>query len=82
MLDGEGTIHQEGVMRPVTGWDELYRERDVRVIDNPAYGILVIRKSDNLWVPQIYRAGDTLEFASMGLTCAIAILYENIEQLL
>ena len=41
-LDGGGTIYREGVMRPVTGWDELYRERDMRVIENPAYGILVL----------------------------------------
>ncbi|MEL7037547.1 MAG: hypothetical protein AAFO04_18270 [Cyanobacteria bacterium J06592_8] len=41
-LDKKGTIHQEGIIRPVTGWDELYRERDVQVIENPAYGILVM----------------------------------------
>jgi Uma2 family endonuclease len=28
------------------------------------------RKSDNLWVPQIYRAGDRVTFNSIGLTCA------------
>ncbi len=40
------------------------------------------RKFNNLWVPQIYRAGDTIEFASIGFSCAIATLYETIEQLL
>ena len=40
-----------------------------------------VRKSDNLWVRQIYRAGDTIEFASIGFTCAIEILYEKLEQL-
>ncbi|MEL7037545.1 MAG: Uma2 family endonuclease [Cyanobacteria bacterium J06592_8] len=40
------------------------------------------RKSDNLWVPQIYPAGDNIEFLSISLTCAIAMLYENIDQLL
>ncbi|HEY9751551.1 MAG TPA: Uma2 family endonuclease [Coleofasciculaceae cyanobacterium] len=40
------------------------------------------RKSDKLWLPQIYKAGDTIEFASIGLTCAIEDLYENIKQLL
>ena len=40
------------------------------------------RKSDNLWIPQVYRAGDTVEFASIGFACAIAALYENIAQLL
>ncbi|MBE9101584.1 Uma2 family endonuclease [filamentous cyanobacterium LEGE 07170] len=39
------------------------------------------RKSDNLWMPQIYRAGETVEFASIGFACAIADLYENLEQL-
>ena len=39
------------------------------------------RRSDNLWVPQIYRAGDTIEFTSIDFECAIATLYDNIEQL-
>ncbi|PSN12252.1 hypothetical protein C7271_23720 [filamentous cyanobacterium CCP5] len=39
------------------------------------------RKSDSLWVPHVYRSGDTLEFASIGFTGAIATLYENITQL-
>jgi Uma2 family endonuclease len=40
------------------------------------------RQADNLWVSQIYRSGDTLEFASIGFTGAITTLYDNIEQLL
>lgn len=40
------------------------------------------RKSDNLWVPQVYRAEDRIEFASIGFASLIAALYENIEQLL
>jgi Uma2 family endonuclease len=40
------------------------------------------RKSDNLWMPQVYRIGDTIEFASISFTCAIEALYENIAQLL
>lgn len=40
------------------------------------------RKSDNLWVPHIYRAGETLEFTNVGFSCAIEALYENIAQLL
>jgi Uma2 family endonuclease len=39
------------------------------------------RQSDNLWVPQVYRAGDTVEFTSIDFVCAIETLYENIEQL-
>jgi Uma2 family endonuclease len=39
------------------------------------------RKSDNLWIPSIYRDGDTVEFESIGFRCAIAELYTNIEQL-
>ena len=39
------------------------------------------RKSDNLWIPQIYREGDTVEFVSINFNCAIADLYENIARL-
>jgi Uma2 family endonuclease len=39
------------------------------------------RKSDNLWVPNIYRDGETIEFASINFACAIALLYENLAQL-
>jgi Uma2 family endonuclease len=39
------------------------------------------RQSDNLWVPQIYRAGDTVELTSIDFVFAIETLYENIEQL-
>ncbi|MCY7324122.1 MAG: Uma2 family endonuclease [Phormidesmis sp. CAN_BIN36] len=40
------------------------------------------RKSDNLWIPQIYRAEDIVEFASIGFACPIAALYESVAQLL
>jgi Uma2 family endonuclease len=40
------------------------------------------KKSNNLWIPHIYRAGDTIEFSSIGVSCDISILYENIGQLL
>ena len=39
------------------------------------------RKSGNLWVPQIYRLGERVEFTSIEFSCAIADLYENIGQL-
>ena len=39
------------------------------------------RKSENLWVPQIYREGGTIELESIGFACAIADLYTNLEQL-
>jgi len=39
------------------------------------------RKSDNLWMPQIYRAGDQVEFDRIGFKCAIADLYENLNLL-
>lgn len=39
------------------------------------------RKSNNLWVPQIYREGETVELSSINFTCAIAMLYENLEML-
>ena len=39
------------------------------------------RKTNNLWVPQIYRAGETVELMSIDFRCAIEWLYETIEQL-
>ncbi|MEO0455807.1 MAG: Uma2 family endonuclease [Cyanobacteria bacterium P01_A01_bin.114] len=40
-----------------------------------------LRKAENLWLPQIYREGDQVEFASLKFACPIDFLYENIEQL-
>lgn len=40
------------------------------------------RQSDNLWIPQIYQTGDTIEFSSIDFSCPIEALYENIAQLL
>jgi Uma2 family endonuclease len=39
------------------------------------------RRSDNLWIPTIYRSGDTIEMTSIGFSCPIADLYENLAQL-
>lgn len=38
-------------------------------------------QSDTLWTPQIYRSGDRIEFVSIGFSCAIEALYENMGQL-
>ncbi|MEM1250898.1 MAG: Uma2 family endonuclease [Cyanobacteria bacterium P01_H01_bin.21] len=40
------------------------------------------RKSDNLWLPQVCRAGEPVVFESVGIEIAIADLYENLQQLL
>ena len=40
------------------------------------------RKSDTLWMPHIYQAGDTVELASIHFACAIANLYEKVSQLM
>lgn len=40
------------------------------------------RQSDNLWIPHIYRLGDTIELMSIGFTCPIEALYENVAQLI
>ncbi|MBF2029830.1 MAG: Uma2 family endonuclease [Oscillatoriales cyanobacterium C42_A2020_001] len=40
------------------------------------------RKSDNLWIPSIYKTGDTIEFASIGFACEISALYEKVSQLI
>ncbi|HEY9663957.1 MAG TPA: Uma2 family endonuclease [Allocoleopsis sp.] len=40
------------------------------------------RQTNNLWIPQIYRTGDTIEFTSIQFACPIEALYENLEQLI
>ncbi|MEL7509073.1 MAG: Uma2 family endonuclease [Cyanobacteria bacterium J06636_28] len=39
------------------------------------------RKSDNLWLPQVYRAGEQMELESIGVMYNIEALYENLELL-
>ena len=39
------------------------------------------RKSDNLWLPQVFRVGEKVVFESVGVEVAIADLYENLDQL-
>lgn len=39
------------------------------------------RKSDNLWLPQVYRAGEQVEFESIGFMFNIEAFYENLELL-
>lgn len=39
------------------------------------------RKPDNLWVPTLYQAGETLELPSMGFSCPLSTLYDNLAQL-
>lgn len=40
------------------------------------------RRSNNLWVPTIHRTGDTIELTSIGFSCPIADLYDNLAQLI
>ncbi|MEO0758329.1 MAG: Uma2 family endonuclease, partial [Cyanobacteria bacterium J06648_16] len=40
------------------------------------------RKSENLWMPSVYRAGDDVLFNSIDFACPIAALYEKLQQLL
>lgn len=39
------------------------------------------RKSDNLWLPQVFRAGEQIVLESIGFTGEIADLYENLDLL-
>lgn len=39
------------------------------------------RQTDRLWIPQVYRTGDRVEFSSIQFSCSIAALYENVAQL-
>jgi Uma2 family endonuclease len=41
-----------------------------------------LRKSDNLWIPDIYRAGDMIKLSSIEFSYNISLLYENLNQLL
>jgi Uma2 family endonuclease len=39
------------------------------------------RKSNNLWVPTLYRDGETIELASIGFSCPVSTFYDNLAQL-
>ncbi len=41
-LDGEGTLHREGVMRLATAADEILPIKDPRVQQNPAYLTVIV----------------------------------------
>jgi hypothetical protein len=41
-VDGEGVVHQKGIMRLATAMDEISPLRDVRVTANPAYLTIVL----------------------------------------
>ncbi|MEB3828414.1 hypothetical protein [Phormidium sp. CCY1219] len=40
LVDPGGNIHRHGIMRLATGKDEIYFQNDIRVRENPAYGII------------------------------------------
>ncbi|MBE9225456.1 phage tail assembly protein [Phormidium sp. LEGE 05292] len=42
LLDNEGNIHRQGVMRLATAKDEIIVQKDPLVRENPAYGVLVM----------------------------------------
>jgi hypothetical protein len=42
LVDGEGTLHREGVMRLATAADEIEPLRDPRVQKNPAYLTVIV----------------------------------------
>ena len=39
------------------------------------------RKTNNLWIPQVYAAESKVEFASISFSCEIEQLYENLDLL-
>jgi hypothetical protein len=41
-LDGEGTLHRDGVMRRATAADEILPLKDPRVVKNPAYLVVIL----------------------------------------
>lgn len=42
LIDGQGGLHRQGVMRLATAKDEISVQKDRRVKDDPAYGVLVM----------------------------------------
>jgi hypothetical protein len=42
LLDEDGTLHREGVMRRATAADEIIPLRDPRVVRNPAYLTVIL----------------------------------------
>jgi hypothetical protein len=42
LVDNQGRIHRQGVMRLTTAKDEISVQKDPLVRDNPAYGVLVM----------------------------------------
>lgn len=42
LLDPQGRVHRQGVMRLATAKDELIIGKDSRARENPAYGVLVM----------------------------------------
>lgn len=41
-VDGDGTLHRDGVMRPATAADEILPLRDHRVQQNPSYLPIIV----------------------------------------
>jgi hypothetical protein len=41
-VDGDGTLHREGVMRLATAFDEIAPLKDPRVQSNPAYLVIIL----------------------------------------
>ncbi len=41
LIDDRGNLHQSGTMRLATARDEIAIQKDRRIRDNPAYGVLV-----------------------------------------
>jgi hypothetical protein len=41
-LDGEGTLHRDGVMRRATAADEILPMQDPRVARNPSYLVIIL----------------------------------------
>lgn len=42
LVDNQGKIHRQGVMRLATAKDEIFVQKDPLVRGNPAYGVLVM----------------------------------------
>ena len=62
IIDDEGRTHDRGLMRTTTGMDELCWQQDIRTLNNPTYGILILLSRTILNIGDITRIKiDTIE---------------------
>jgi hypothetical protein len=81
-LDGEGTLHREGVMRLATAADEILPLRDGRVERNPAYLTVILLSRVIVRLGSVeHITPQTIEGLFAGDLAFLQELYDRINQL-